>query len=157
MKKICATAWTWTALAVFLVAGMVISGCAGAWGSLKINPELALGLENAALNPDYAYYYCGRSGLPYAVVGIDKAYTFEGRFWFKIDDMAEVYKKIDHLADLEAGQTIRYTKDILAKDGRVVGVYFSYYFATPVSVDEGTKQITVINPYKPSSHLNNGF
>lgn len=137
-----------------LLAALWISalagGCTGTWGSLKTSSELNLGLEDRSIDPSLAYYYCGRSNLPYAVVGIDRAYTFTSKFWFEIDSMEEVFHKIAHLANLERGQYRRYAREILAPDGRVVGTYFSYYHATPVLVDEAAKTVRVSNPYTPS-------
>jgi hypothetical protein len=125
-----------------------LGGCLESWGRLKMNPAMNDGWKNRGLNPDYTYYYCGRSGLPDAVVGIDKAWTFDSRFWFRIESMDEVYDKIDHLSNLERDQNIRYAKDILAPDGRLVGTYFSYYLTTPVFVDAGTGRVVVYDPYK---------
>lgn len=136
-----------------LMLAPFLSGCTGTWGSLRSSPDLLSGIESRSLDPAFAYYYCGRDNLPYAVVGIDKAYTFGSKFWFRIETMEEVYKKIDHLADLEPHQYRRYAKDILAPDGRKVGSYFSYYFATGVSVDESTRTVIVHNPYKPDSRM----
>lgn len=151
------TGWTGVALAAILVLGLALAGCAGTtWGSLKTSQDLNLSLENRTIDPSLAYYYCGRSGLPYVVVGIDKAYTFTAKFWFKIETMDEVYKKIDHLADLERGQYQRYTRQILAPDGHVVGTYYSYYHATSVSVDEGAKTVWIANPYKPETQMRLG-
>ena len=140
-----------------LMFGLVLGGCAGTWGSLKTNPELLAGVQNRSVDPGLDYYYCGRSGLPYAVVGIDRAYTFKSRFWFKIDTMAEVYKKIDNLSNLEPFHDRRYARDVVSPEGRVVGIYFSYYYATAVVVDEAAKEVWVYNPYKPESGFTRGI
>jgi len=142
--------WIKVFLAVLLI-GTLAGGCTGTWGSLKTSPELALGLEGKGLDSSLAYYYCGRSNLPYAVVGVDRAYTFTSKFWFEIKPMAKVYWKIAHLANLEPGQYQRYARHILAPGGRVVGTYFSYYHATPVLVDKEAKTVRVSNPYNPDS------
>lgn len=150
----CRRASNWMTLMVLgavLISGLLMTGgCTAMQSSLKSSPELLLSLEGKGLDPAFAYYYCGRSNLPYAVVGIDRAYTFKSRFWFQIGSMDEVYHKIAHLANLERGQHTRYARQILAPDGGVAGTYFSFYHATPVSVDETAKTVWVSNPYTPT-------
>ena len=142
--------WALILIGAILILGFMISGgCTAVRGGLKNRPELLLRLEDKGLDPSFTYYYCGRSNLPYAVVGIDRAYAFTSRFWFKIESMEAVYHKIAHLSNLEPGQHIRYARQILAPDGRVAGTYFSYYHATPVWVDPEAKTVWVANPYRP--------
>ncbi len=95
--------------AMLLLAGMALVGaCAGSYGKLVTSPASLDRYRHQTLPADLQYYYCGRSGLPYAVIGIDDTYRFNDRVWFRIDTMAEVYEKIENLSDLHPGaRTIR--------------------------------------------------
>jgi hypothetical protein len=88
--------------------------------------------------------------MPYAVVGIDNAYGFSDRFWFKIDDKQEVYKKIANLSELHVSSTRLFTSDILDSQGQKLGIWFSFYNYSPVLVDDDTRMVTVYNPYNPN-------
>jgi len=134
-----------------------MAGCTpGTWGRLTHSKELMGQYQDKGLADTYTYYYCGRSSIPYAVVGIDPAYTFDSKFWFKIDSLDEVYRKIGNLSSLEAFHTIMYAKDIMSPSGAVIGTWFSYYNTTAVEVNEENKEINVFNPYKPSSRISHG-
>jgi hypothetical protein len=138
--------------AVVIICLLIFTGCVGAgWGGLKHNRDLMVSYKAKALPENLNYYYCGRSSIPYAVVGIDKAYAFEGKTWLKIESTDDLYYKIKNLSDLEPVHTIPHYKDIIGPDGRVMGLWFSYYNSTGVRVDEENKIIEVFNPYKPGS------
>ncbi len=119
--------------AMLLLAGMALVGaCAGSYGKLVTSPASLDRYRHQTLPADLQYYYCGRSGLPYAVIGIDDTYRFNDRVWFRIDTMAEVYEKIENLSDLHPGaRTIR-ASEILDPKGTRIGVWFSFYHYTPV-------------------------
>lgn len=146
-------------ICLFIAAGLLFClGCkAGNYASLKTSADLMAQYKGGSLDTNYQYYYVGRSGLPYVVVGIDRAYTFDDKFWVKIETQEDVYKKIRNLADLEPDQYKLYAKDIISPDNQKVGVYFSYYLSAPAMVDEEKKQVTVYNPYKPGSRGGLGF
>ncbi|MDD9304162.1 MAG: hypothetical protein HUK40_18160 [Desulfobacter sp.] len=108
------------------------------------------------LSSDLNYYYCGRSSIPDAVVGIDKSYTFEDKFWFKIESREDLYDKIRNLSDLEPEHSMMYAKDILDPQGRSIGTWFSFYNTTGIKVDEHAGVIEVFSPYKPSSRFSPG-
>jgi hypothetical protein len=120
-------------------------------GHMKHRPELMDQYREKTLPDQYSYFYCGREDLPYAVVGIDPAYSFETKFWFPIKFGAHLYDKIDHLSNLEPGQNKKYARDILGPAGNIIGVWFSFYHSTGVIVDDANHTIKVFNPYKPAS------
>ncbi len=141
-----------TAVSIIIICLLIITGCiGGGWGRLKHNQDLMVNYKDKKLSETLNYYYCGRSSIPYAVIGIDKAYTFEGGTWFKIESPEDLYYKIGNLSDLEPNLTIMSGKDILGPDGRVIGLWFSCYNSTGVRVDEENGIVEVFNPYKPSS------
>lgn len=136
---------------------LFITGCtSGTWGKLSHSDNLMGQYQDKGLADNYAYYYCGRSSIPYAVVGIDPSYTFDGRFWFKIESLDEVYDKIGRLSNLEFFHTIMHAKEILSPSGNFIGTWFSYYNTTGITVDEANKRVDVFNPYNPGSRLTDG-
>ncbi len=141
--------WITRIFLILMFAG-VLAGCVGNYGTIRSNTALLDQYKGGALPDNYNYYYCGRSSLPYAVVGIDNTYGFSDRLWFKIDSKQEVYKKIDNLSDLHRDSTRLFTSDILDTQGQKLGVWFSFYNYSPVLVDNETRMVEVYNPYKPN-------
>ena len=129
----------------------VLAGCVGNYGTIRSNTALLDQYKGGVLsdNYNYNYYYCGRSSIPYAVVGIDNTYGFSDKFWFKIDSKEEVYKKIANLSELHMDSTRLFTSDLLDTKGQQLGVWFSFYSYSPVLVDNETRMVEVYNPYKP--------
>ena len=139
---------------ILLLVGMVfINACAGSYGKLVTSPVSGDQYRQQSLPADFDYYYCGRSGLPYAVIGIDDTYRFNDRVWFKIEPMDEVYQKIANLSDLHPHARSMRTADILDPDGRRIGVWFSFYHHTPVRVDPDSGVLDIFNPYDPDEGL----
>ncbi len=135
---------------ILILAGMVLFGaCAGSYGKLVTSPVFEDQYRQQTLPADLDYYYCGRSGLPYAVVGIDDTYRFNDRVWFKIESMGEVYEKIYNLSDLHPDARTMRAAEILDPGGRRIGVWFSYYHHTPVRVDPDSGVLDIFNPYDP--------
>ena len=138
---------------ILLLAGMVLIGaCSGSYGKLVTSPVSKDQYRHKTLPADLDYYYCGRSGLPYAVVGIDGTYRFNARVWFKIESMDEVYEKINNLSDLHPHARNMRVADILDPGGRRIGVWFSYYYHTPVRVDPDSGVLDIFNPYDPDEN-----
>lgn len=144
-------------MTVCLVLGVFFlpAGCGlNMAGRMTGSTELMEQYREKRLPEQLNYFYCGREGLPYAVVGIDPAYTFESKFWFPIESGPDLYKKIDHLSDIEPGQSIMYARTIVGPAGNTVGVWFSFYHSTGVIVDDKNLKVQVFNPYKPESVFN---
>jgi hypothetical protein len=134
---------------LFLAVALTFS-CMGSYGKLVSNSQVLDQYRTNTLPETFQYYYCGRSGLPYAVVGIDETIRFNDRIWFKIDSMKEVYAKIHNLSDLHPGATRMGAADILDPGGNRIGVWFSYYHHTPVRINPQTGVLEIFNPYDPT-------
>ncbi|MCF8092831.1 MAG: hypothetical protein K9K40_10290 [Desulfotignum sp.] len=135
---------------ILLTAAAMIFGCMGSYGKLVSNPVTLDLYRHRTLPADLHYYYCGRSDLPYAVVGINSTYLFNDRLWFKIESMDQVYDKIKKLSDLHPGATTMKAADIMGPGGDRIGVWFSFYHHTPVQIDPHTRQLEIFNPYDPN-------
>ncbi len=143
--------WLSTAICALLLAAFaMIAGCMGSYGELVSSPATQEQYHTRSLAETYQYYYSGRSGLPYAVVGINKKYRFNSRLWFKIDTMDQVYQKISDLSNLHPDATRMRTADILDHKGNKIGVWFSYYYYTPVRINPETGVVEIFNPYDPN-------
>ena len=70
------------------------------------------------------------------MVGIDPACTFETKLWFPIEPGPELYRKIDHLSNLESGQNRMYVGAIIGPAGNTIGLWFSFYYSTGVIVKD---------------------
>lgn len=137
---------------LFLVFFFIPAGCGlNTAAHMKHSPVLMEQYQEKLLPKQLSYFYCGREDLPYAVVGIDPAYTFEIKFWVPIEPGPELYRKIDHLSNLEAGQNKMYARTIIGPAGNTIGMWFSFYYSTGVIVDDTNHRIQVFNPYKPES------
>lgn len=137
---------------LFFLFFFIPAGCGlNTAGHMRHSPVLMEQYREKLLPEQLSYFYCGRENLPYAVVGIDPAYTFETKSWFPIEPGPELYRKIDHLSNLEAGQNRMYARAIIGPAGNTIGMWFSFYYSTGVIVDDTNHRIQVFNPYKPES------
>ena len=77
-----------------LIASTILSGCFENYGRLKHNDEVTRAFQTYQVEPDYKYYYYGRTNMPYAIVGIDRAYHMQSRVWREVDQDTEQFKKM---------------------------------------------------------------
>ncbi|MCG8566651.1 MAG: hypothetical protein MI747_16385 [Desulfobacterales bacterium] len=136
-------------LLVFTVA-IISMGCLGGYGTMKTNLRWLELSQARELPRGYTYYFCGRSNIPYALVGIEPGWTFKSRFWFKVDTMDQVYDLVENLSDLHIDAGEKTAADILTPQGEKVGVWISYYSSSVVQVDAKGKVVSVYNPYNPN-------
>ena len=62
---------------------LFLSGCTASFGKIQLNQSLSGSYKDTLQIEEFNYYYCGRSGLPYAVIGIDKKHTLNDRVCIK--------------------------------------------------------------------------
>jgi hypothetical protein len=140
----------WIVFVIVAAAAAMMSACMGSYGKLRTNSVTLDQYRQQSLPAELQYYYCGRSGLPYAVVGLDSTYRFNDRLWLKIDTLDQVYEKIRNLSALHPGATHMRAADIFDPGGNRIGVWFSFYHHTPVRIDPRTGVLEIFNPYDPS-------
>ena len=131
---------------LYLVMLLLLSGCAGSFGKIQLNQSLSGSYKDTLQIEEFNYYYCGRSGLPYAVIGIDKKYKFNDRIWNKINALDDLLLEIYRLADTPHDYYKMTVADILDSKGDKIGVWFSYYHHTEVTINQDKKIIDVLNP-----------
>jgi hypothetical protein len=135
-------------ISLYLVMLLFLSGCAGSSGKIQFNESLSSSYRNTLRIEEFNYYYIGRSGLPYAVIGIDKKYKFNDRVWHKINTLDDLLLEIYRLADTPQDYYKMTVADILDPTGDKIGVWFSYYHHTVVTINQDKKIIDVLNPYE---------
>jgi hypothetical protein len=143
-KKSTKLYWVIILFSVFLLAG-----CMGYYGRLIPNPDVERFFHGKTKLPDFNYYYSGRYNLPYAVIGLKKAYKLNDRVWIKLDDHSDIYHQIENLFSTPGNNYNKIGADILDSSGNKVGIWFSYYHHTVVKVYPD-KRIDVFNPYNPN-------
>ncbi len=78
-----------TAIYSILLVGFLFlfAGCAGCpdCGSIRLENEITKIFTSETIVPGYQYFYYGEILYPKAILGIDKGYTVEGKFWTPID------------------------------------------------------------------------
>ncbi len=135
-------------ISLYLVMLLFLSGCAGSSGKIQSNQSLSSSYRNTMQIEEYNYYYSGRSGLPYAVIGIDKKFKFNDRVWHKINTLDDLFLEIDRLANSPEDYYKMTVADILDLKGDKIGVWFSYYNYAVITISLDNSIIDVLNPYE---------
>ena len=71
-----------------------ISGCLENYGRLKHNAAVTRNFQTYQVEPNYKYYYYGRTNMPYAIIGIDRAYHMRSRIWREVDQDTEEFQNM---------------------------------------------------------------
>lgn len=139
----------WRSVFVYLVClavASLVSACAGNYGRLKGDQEMAMLFLKGPL-PDYSYYYTGRASIPDALIGIRPEYTLKSSIWHPVESMEEVHHLASRVALKDTGRARG--SIILDPLGKEAGIWFSTYTSTTVKLNPGN-EIIVYSPYSPS-------
>ncbi|MFW6081558.1 MAG: hypothetical protein ACOC7W_06560 [Desulfosalsimonas sp.] len=141
------------AAAVFLLlaASAGMAGCAaGPWGNLRQDPEVTEMFTENRVPEDYRFYASGRSSQPYAIVGLDPEWRFESRFWEEVDpNTSEFARKVKFIWNPDLWYQYNNGRGawILDPDGNRIGIWYSMYPDTAISVDSEQKSVQVQSPH----------
>ena len=121
-----------------IAAALFLGGCASAThnqnlGGIKESGEITRKYRALTIDPKFNYYYSGVELNPDAIMGIDKAYTVQSKFWKQIE-LTE--KQLDYWVtwgdrqSMDEGFSPRYMGKyrgayIVAPDGTTVGDWYS--------------------------------
>jgi len=112
-----------------LLVSVLISGCFENYGRLKHNAEVSRAFQTYQVEPDYKYYYYGRTNMPYAIVGIDRTYHMRSRVWREVDQDTEKFRKMIFWTweDIRYAYQSNFTQGayILDPEGKKVGIWYS--------------------------------
>lgn len=76
---------------ILLAFSMVLNSCAHSTRNqnlgqgIRENHEVTGKYRNLITDPNYHYYYAGPKSNPDVVMGLDKAFTLQSKFWHQID------------------------------------------------------------------------
>lgn len=137
-------------VAVILVA-LLISGCFGNYGRLKHNVAVSRAFQNYQVEPDYKYYYYGRTNMPYAIVGIDRAYHMRSRVWREVDQDTEEFQNMVFWVweDIRYAYQRNFSRGayILDPEGNRVGIWYSGLWWAAIRFEENNR--IVVMPETP--------
>jgi len=134
-----------------LFVSALISGCFENYGRLKHNADITREFQTHQMALDYQYYYYGRSNMPYAIVGIDRAYHMQSRVWRKADRDTEQFRKMifwvweDYRYQYQRNFTMGAV--ILDPEGKKVGIWYSGLWWAAIRFEENNR--IVIMPETP--------
>ena len=136
-----------TAVFVLLTASL-ISGCFENYGRLRHNDNVTRAFQTHQVEPDYKYYYYGRTNMPYAIVGIDRAYHMQSRVWREVDHDTEQFKEMIFWIWDDVFVPFRLSgAHITDPGGKKVGIWYSGIWYAAVRFEENNR--IVIMPDMP--------
>jgi len=129
---------------VMLIVSTMISGCFENYGRLKHNDEVTRAFQTYQMEPEYKYYYYGRTNMPYAIVGIDRTYHMQSRVWREVDHDTEQFKKMifwvwDDIF-LPFSLSGAYITD---PGGKKVGIWYSGIWYAAIRFEEGNRIVVM--------------
>ena len=127
-----------------LIASTILSGCFENYGRLKHNDEVTRAFQTYQMEPEYKYYYYGRTNMPYAIVGIDRTYHMQSRVWREVDHDTEQFKKMifwvwDDIF-LPFSLSGAYITD---PGGKKVGIWYSGIWYAAIRFEEGNRIVVM--------------
>ena len=115
-------------LIYLLFTVVFLASCSGKHnrGRLIYNNTVKEAFETYQVLPGYNYYYTGSDSYPKAVIGIRKEYQLESKFWKPVELTPERLKRWLEWRRSKLEETLSYYGlDILAPDGRQVGIWYT--------------------------------
>jgi hypothetical protein len=141
-----------TGMLLVLMAAL-LQGCAGQYGRLQRDTDVTRMFASSSVPDTYRYYADGRSGMPYAIIGIDPNFRFVPHYWAPVEPNTEAFaRKVQFIwrpygrAHHPQGQGAY----IVAPDGNRIGIWYSMYAHTTIVV-HGDGRVEVYSPYRDSS------
>ncbi|MBI5550815.1 MAG: hypothetical protein HY911_04850 [Desulfobacterales bacterium] len=132
-----------------LTLGLLLWGCAsGSHGSLAFDREVTQMFTANAVPADYRYYSSGRSGMPYAMIGIAPQYELVTRWWDPVmPNTTEFASKVDFIWEPYVWYRLNPAQGswILNPAGEKIGVWYSMYPSTSIRVNE-KRQVEIYSP-----------
>lgn len=129
------------------ILAVILVGCAGNTGRITADPSVASFFKEPAVGSPYRFYFNGRENVPYAIIGIDTAYTFNSKYWTAVEPGAPQFKALVNRMFRTDGDAVT-AGWIKGPDGRSVGIWYSPYRRTVVRVFPDNT-VDVISPYTP--------
>lgn len=140
-----------TGILLVLVASL-LQGCAGQYGRLQRDTDVTRMFLSSSVPETYRYYADGRSGMPYAIIGIDPNIRFVPYYWASVEPNTEAFARKVQFIWRPNGRTHHPQGQgayIVAPDGDRIGIWYSMYAHTTIVV-HGDGRVEVYSPYRDS-------
>jgi len=142
----CPAFQTGSCFMLIIVISMLI-GCKTAnYGRYKVNREVEKLFNSGQVLADHTYYYTGSNTRPEAVMGIQKNYILDEELWNKAGD---IQKNLKFWVEQMNNNLSATGYDILAPDGKQIGIYYTPWSTGPVKMGENN-QVIIFLPEKES-------
>jgi hypothetical protein len=120
---------TWRTKYVVHVAGLFLSallmaGCAGNYGSYKLDSGVLQSFKENRVPSDYNYFYYGFDTNPYALIGVEKKYDAGSNLWREVDPNTEKFRNMVGWMWGDYGYS-PFAAQILDPSGTPVGVLYT--------------------------------
>ena len=130
---------------------VVMAGCTGAYGRIQADASVTTMFQQGNLPDDHKYYAIGRSGQPWAVIGIAPSYTLLSTIWRPVpndsEDLATMIRQTWTDPSLNLNSPPR-GGVIASPEGTRIGLWYSSFAFTNVKM-EGDNGVYVFSPYQP--------
>ena len=140
-------------LVMMFLGAALLWGCAtGSWARVEPDDAVTRMFADNAVPGDYRYFVCGRTTMPYAIIGLDSSYTFDIRLWEEIGPGTEKFARaVDFVWDPRVWYQFDSPRGswILDSRGRKIGVWYSMYPRAAVRIDEQNRRVTAYCPHRP--------
>lgn len=140
----------WLFFAALLAAALW--GCAaGAYGGLRHDPQITQMFRSQNVPASYNYYSIGRRSMPYAIIGLRPDYELASPFWQAVSpDSAAFAEKVSFIWEPHVWYQFNNGRGawIVGPGGEKIGIWYSMYPDTVVSVDKNGK-VKIASPHRP--------
>ena len=146
-------------LMIYAVVGLLLTACAAAdrqYARVHRTLEVDRIFHQGKMLPQYRYFYSGPASEPIALLGMDKRYSLNSRFWTEFDDERQLQLWLEDFRrltgewdDLAYVQIDYEGSEILSRENERIGIVYSRYDWIVVWWEENGE--LVIPPPRPSS------
>jgi len=72
---------------LYIILLNLLTNCAGTanYGTVKRDTSVTEKFKSFEINPNYNYFYFGKEERPFSILGIERSYTVESKFWYPIE------------------------------------------------------------------------
>ena len=109
---------------VVILILILITGCAGQYGSYRRDPAVQQSFESHQVPADYKYFYYGRDNEPIVIFGVEKKYEMNSYMWKEVSADATAFRDLITWVWADYGYDI-FGADILDPAGNKVGVLYT--------------------------------
>jgi hypothetical protein len=135
------------AIVFIAISVFVFCACMKNYGRFSMDHRVAQDFRGGVVRPDLRYYYAGRPNMPYAIIGIDRAYTLSSKIWISVAPDADQLRKMSRNI-YEKAQKKPFGAYIVSPDERTIGIWYSNIITFSVREDPQNRTIEVlfVNP-----------